>query len=179
MGDTKSQDKHRLGFLSAIEIAELGYVGGLLVTNHLGRPLEFQCTSPVKPNQTQQILYGPTLVPYVLSELIGSTLLEKVAVKPHLVLVDDLQILETRNHSTVPVAYLGDKSNDGDTATATETGETVSMGKQLLRFHVDYAKDRSQVEHISKAVPRDADLREPFERVQEALKETMVAGMQR
>ncbi len=177
MGDTKSQDKHRLGFLSTIEIAELGYVGGLLVTNHLVRPLEFQCTSPVKPNQTQQILYGPTLVPYVLSELIGSTLLEKVGVKPHLVLVDDLQILETRNHTTTPVAYLNDQSNDG--GTPAETGESISMGKQRLCFHADYPKDRSLVEQIAKAVPRDADLREPFERVQEALKETMVAGMQR
>ena len=77
-----------MGFLTEIRIGERGYVGGLLVTNHLGRPLEFQCTAPVKPNRTQEILYGPTLVTFLLAELIGRTLVEKIGVKPHLVLVD-------------------------------------------------------------------------------------------
>src|SRR5260221_696610 len=65
------QDRLRLGFLTAIEVADKGFVGGLLVTNHCGRPLEFQCTVPVRPNSTQEILYGPTLIPFLLGELSG------------------------------------------------------------------------------------------------------------
>jgi len=82
-------------------------VAGLLVTNRFGRPLEFQCTTPVKPNRTQQLLYGPTLIPFILGELTGRTLLEKAAVKPHLVVTDREDILDLRNHVSIPVLCLG------------------------------------------------------------------------
>jgi hypothetical protein len=55
MSASTTQDQLRLGFLTAVEEAEGGVVGGLLVTNRFGRPLEFQCTTPVRPNRTQQI----------------------------------------------------------------------------------------------------------------------------
>src|SRR4029450_11711246 len=61
MADAGKCDPLRLGFFTAIAVPERGFVGGLLVTNHLGRPLEFQCTAPVRPNRTQEILYGPPL----------------------------------------------------------------------------------------------------------------------
>src|SRR6185437_10677864 len=96
----------RLGFLTAIEVPEKGFVGGLLVTNHYGRPLEFQCTMPVRPNATQEILYGPTLGSFILGELIGGTLFEKAGVKPQLILTDHEQILELRNHVDEPVALV-------------------------------------------------------------------------
>src|SRR6516225_9688324 len=99
-------DQLRLGFLTTIEVPEKGYVGGLLVTNHCGRPLEFQCTVPVRPNATQTILYGPTLAPFILGELIGGTLVEKAGVKPQLILTDRAQILELRNHVEQPVALV-------------------------------------------------------------------------
>ena len=97
-------DPFRLAFLTAVEDPERGVVGGLLVTNHFGRPLEFQCTTPVKPNRTQQILYGPTLRPFLLAEVIGCTLVEKVGVKPHLVLVESQELLDLRPHIDIPVA---------------------------------------------------------------------------
>ena len=53
MTAAETQDKLRLGFLTAVQVPQQGFVGGLLVTNHLGRPLEFQCTTPVKLKHTQ------------------------------------------------------------------------------------------------------------------------------
>src|SRR4029077_7204644 len=82
------QEQLRLGFLTAIEVPDKGFIGGLLVTNHCGRPLEFQCTVPVKANATQEILYGPTLAPFILGELIGGTLVEKAGVRPLWILTD-------------------------------------------------------------------------------------------
>ncbi len=102
----------RIGFLTAIEIPDRGYVGGLLVTNHFGRPLEFQCTAPLKPNRAQEILYGPTLVPYVLGDLIGRTLIEKVGVKPHLVLTERMELLDLRELVAIPVACVDDVPAD-------------------------------------------------------------------
>src|SRR5579862_7161932 len=112
------KENFRLGFLTAIEVPERGFVGGLLVTNHFGRPLEFQCTAPLKPNRTQEILYGPTLVPYVLGDLIGRTLIEKVGVKPHIVLTERQELLSLRELVQIPVACVDDLPANGRTSTA-------------------------------------------------------------
>src|SRR6266404_1210747 len=50
-----------VGFLTVVSSEPHGLVGGYLVLNALGRPLEFHCTAPVKPNRAQEILYGATL----------------------------------------------------------------------------------------------------------------------
>ena len=63
-----------LGFLTVVENETLGLIGGYLLLNAAGRPLEFHCTAPVKPSRTQEILYGPTLRPYLLAEVIGQAL---------------------------------------------------------------------------------------------------------
>ena len=50
-----------IGFLTVTRDLEQGLFGGYLLLNALGRPLEFHCTAPVRPNRAQEILYGPTL----------------------------------------------------------------------------------------------------------------------
>ena len=189
-----NHDQFRLGFLTAVEDAERGYVGGLLITNRFGRPLEFQCTAPVKPNRTQQILYGPTLRPYVLGELIGRTLLEKVGVKPHLVLVESLDLLDLRAATSTPVVSLvsavksskAKKTGETETQTNEQNGQTdktlpnsMRLGNEAVVFHTSHDEDRTEIEKFAKLVPADADLREPFERVREALEETIRLSMAR
>lgn len=182
-----NHDQFRLGFLTAVEDAERGFVGGLLITNRFGRPLEFQCTAPVKPNRTQQILYGPTLRPYVLGELIGKTLLEKVGVKPHIVLVESPDLLELRIASATPVAYLfppespkSSKSPDPQSQPASQCSpDRLKFGFEFVGYHLAHEADRAEIEKFAKVVPADAELREPFERVREALLETIRLSMSR
>lgn len=168
------QEQLRLGFLTAIEVPEKGFVGGLLVTNHYGRPLEFQCTMPVRPNPTQEILYGPTLGAFILGELIGSTLVEKSGVKPHLILTDREQILELRNHLDQPVALV--EADEAAGSANSDNDPPIKLGRQNLRFHRGHTDDRSIVSGRAQHVPADADLKEPFERVREALQETLKSG---
>jgi hypothetical protein len=171
------KENFRLGFLTAIEVPERGFVGGLLVTNHFGRPLEFQCTAPLKPNRAQEILYGPTLVPYVLGDLIGRTLIEKVGVKPHLVLTERNDLLPMRELISIPVACFDEQPASGE-STASEPS-LCRLGRQILRFHAAHAEDQSIAQKGAASVPQDADLREPFERVREALNETAQTGAAR
>ena len=77
-----------IGFLTVLEHAEQGLFGGYLVLNATGRPLEFHCTAPVRPNRAQEILYGPTLAPFLYGEQIGQTLLAKAKTEPLLVCTD-------------------------------------------------------------------------------------------
>ena len=169
------QEQLRLGFLTAIEVADKGFVGGLLVTNHCGRPLEFQCTVPVKANPTQEILYGPTLAPFILGELIGGTLVEKAGVRPLWILTDCEEILELRNHVDRPVAFVETQAKG---STSRESGDcrTIQLGRQIIRFHPAHPDDHTAVSRESRQVPADADLLEPFERVREALQESLKSG---
>lgn len=173
MAANSQQEQFRLGFLAAAETAEGGHVGGLLVTNHFGRPLEFQCTTPVKPNRTQEILYGPTLLPFVLTELIGRTLVEKIAVKPHLILVDGPELLELRQHIAIPVAGISLNLPHGDQSAESQGDEVMIIGRHRFRFHAEHASDAATIRNGVKLMPGEADLTEPFERVRGVLGEAL------
>lgn len=172
MSKSGHSDQLRLGFLAAVEVEGRGYVGGLLVTSQNGRPLEFQCTTPVKPDRTQEILYGAMLRPWLLGELIGRTLLDRVSIKPDMVLTADPDVLELRNHTDIPVAC-----TLADAASATDM--IAELGGRQLRFHQSHQDDCKFVGKQSHLIPNQADLEEPLERVQEALNETIRTVMAR
>jgi hypothetical protein len=170
-GATKT-DQLRLGFLETLEVEGRGHVGGLLITNQHGRPLEFQCTTPVKPNRTQEILYGDTLRPWLLGELIGGTLLERVSIKPDVVITSDENLLELRNHTSIPVAFAEEQKKS---TSKPEVGQPAAFrfGTQNLRFHDAHPKDADILSKQKHLIPDQADLQEPLERVREALAETV------
>ncbi len=158
--------------MAAVEVEGRGCVGGLLVTNHNGRPLEFQCTTPVKPDRTQEILYGRLLRPWLLGELIGKTLLDRVSIKPQLIVTSDPDLLELRNHTQTPVACTVEKSSIVD-PTRHAAGETAELGGRHLQFHNSHLNDSRFVKSQLHLIPGQADLEEPLERVHEALNETI------
>lgn len=162
-----SNDGH-LGFLEVVEPREGVFVGGLLVTGVRGRPLEFQCTTPVVPNATQKTLYGPTLRPFVVGELIGKTLYDKVGVKPKLLLVSDADVLDVRTQVPCPVARVI-SSGTRDTDLSDET--LLEIAGAHLAFHRQFSPDRDLVQHF--AFDEYIELSEPSERVRDALRQTV------
>ena len=98
--------KPAIGFLTVIEHPQHGLFGGYLVLNLAGRPLEFHCTAPIKPNRAQQILYGPTLESFLYGEQIGSTLLGHAKTAPLVVCTDCEPVLSLRDLVDVPVALV-------------------------------------------------------------------------
>src|SRR5215469_1926324 len=101
-----------LGFLTVVEHEQHGFFGGYLLLNCNGRPLEFHCTAPVKPNRAQEILYGPTLRPYLCGEQIGQTLISKSTAKPVAVCTDEPAVLAVQEFVSLPVALVALPSGD-------------------------------------------------------------------
>src|SRR5271163_3106619 len=101
-----------LGFLSVYPDAN-GFVGGYLVTNAWGRPLEFRLSSAVQPNKVQQILYGDTLSGYLCGEVIAKTLIEKSTTAVQWVLVDNPRALDLRLCVEIPVALCSERVEPG------------------------------------------------------------------
>jgi hypothetical protein len=101
-----SGSRAAIGFLTVLEHPQHGLFGGYLLLNLAGRPLEFHCTAPVKPNRAQQILYGPTLEAFLYGEQIGHTLLEQAKAEPLLVCTDREPVLAVRDLVSLPVALV-------------------------------------------------------------------------
>jgi len=153
-----------IGFLTVIEHSELGFLGGYLLLNATGRPLEFHCTAPVKSTRAQEILYGPTLRPYLYGEQIGQTLLTRSKLTPLMVCTDREHVLAARDFTHFPLVLVPEGG-------VTLSTPTFKLGRNDVSPAPHYASDEQT---ILAAWPQQADhldLSEPFARIREALDE--------
>lgn len=161
-----------LGFLTVVEQAELGLLGGYLLLNAAGRPLEFHCTAPVKPNRAQEILYGATLRPFLYGEQIGQTLLTKSKLTPLVVCTDSEPMLAVRDHTHFPVALVVSESQ-GATAglSSSALNPAFTLGRNRVTLSAPYAGDEQTIRAAWPTLADHLDLAEPFARIREALEE--------
>lgn len=161
-----------LAFLTVIP-EPTGWVGGYLVTNAWGRPLEFRLTSAVQPNKVQTVLYGPTLAEYLHADVIGKALVEKTSIRPDLIVTDCLPMLGLRSRLEIPV--IGVLKDDPADAVAFEHARSSTP----LLLPAKFASDESLVVERLEAVDPAVDLAEPFERIREAVQEARKMGVAR
>jgi hypothetical protein len=158
---------------------EGGTLGGYLVTNLWGRPLEFRLSSPVRPTKVQQILYGPTLSIYISAELIGKTLVEKTSTPARVILTDQRDVLELRRLIEVPVFWVAppDREDANSLAAAgLAVGAANPHGAAILA-HPDFADDVACGQELFQRVGAGLDVNEPFLRVREAIVEARKMGV--
>ncbi|MCC7476269.1 MAG: hypothetical protein IT425_12810 [Pirellulales bacterium] len=199
MPSPDAQHDSMFGYLTAVETAELGYFGGYLIVSHLGRPLEFHCTAPIRPSRAQQILYGPTLEPYLLGEQISSALLSVAKLAPRVILTDCDATLGARERFAIPMARLfspnrhlpnrsrGDECVDGAAPVASSrkpeaplranlAGTEFAFEPYRLMVPLGYESDEAVFLELLKTLTRHVVLDEPFERIREAIREAQRIG---
>ncbi|MEM0952122.1 MAG: hypothetical protein AAGI66_08285 [Cyanobacteria bacterium P01_H01_bin.74] len=97
MTDAKQKQSNiSLGYISIISPGSNQFIGGLMVTDSRGLPVEFRYTEPVQPSKIQQVLYGGILGHYIKQEVILETLLKNCELKPHCLLTEDESLLEAQ-----------------------------------------------------------------------------------
>lgn len=175
-----------IGFLTVIEHPQHGLFGGYLVLNPAGRPLEFHCTAPVKANRAQEILYGPTLYPYLYGEQIGQTLVAKSKVAPPVVLTDVEPALALREVTAAAVALVLTSEKVTETNAPPSADETAyrldpphrrlrlatfAAGRHQLAVPARFEADCPTLAQQLEAVAQQLDLAEPFERIRDAISE--------
>jgi hypothetical protein len=161
-----------LGFLTVLHEAN-GYLGGYLVTNSWGRPLEFRLSTAVQPNRVQQILYAGTLEPYVCADLIGKTLLEKTAVPVQLLLTDTEPVLELRQRLEVPVLWLAPPGHGERAAIVFPP----AANRGPFCCHPRFPGDAPAARRVLDSLAGLVDLAEPFARIREAIGEARKMGV--
>lgn len=179
MGDSSQASEASppaLGFLTVVENEQLGLVGGYLILNASGRPQEFHCTAPVKPSRAQQILFGPTLAPYLYGEQIGQALVNKGTLSPQVVWTDQPSVLAVREFVSPPVALVAFQNHAVDEARRHfDAVEEFTLGKNRVALNRNFAADRQTIEERMQAL-LSFDLHEPFDRIREAIEEAQRAA---
>jgi hypothetical protein len=178
-----------IGFLSVTEHEQWGLTGGLLLLNAAGRPVEFHCTAPLKPNRAQEILYGPTLRPFLFGEQIGQTLLSKIKCETMFICTDAPPAMSLRETATLPVVLvMGNSEFESPTEHSKQRTLRFDQPRAPQPSHVDrlaqfalgqhtvavlqkYESDRETVVRLWQPYQDHIDLTEPFGRIRDALDE--------
>ena len=178
MAETTAQTMQTLGFLTILQ-ENNGYVGGYLVTNLWGRPLEFRLSTAVQPNRVQQILYGGTLQAYICGDLIGKTLVDKTTHAAQCIFTDCEAVLDLRLRIDLPVVCLrteSSRSTSGPDSVA--KAETIAgSSKWPVLCHPRFPEDSVTVRALLERLDGGLDLAEPFVRIREAMSEARKLGV--
>lgn len=84
----------KLGYLLVTSPTPNVFIGGLMVTDSRGLPVEFRYTEPIQPSKIQQVLYGQVLSAYIKREVILETLLKNLESKFSCLLVEDENLVD-------------------------------------------------------------------------------------
>jgi hypothetical protein len=197
MDISTSKSKPTVGFLTVVEHSQYGLFGGYLILNTSGRPLEFHCTAPIKPNRAQEILYGPTLEPFLYGEQIGQTLIGQAGATPLVICTDREPALAAREHVPMPVVLVLPPESENGTVpfdavnekTSSESGRffrvdaahrgprlvTFQLGRNRLALPERADEDRRLIAERLTDLADSFDLTEPFQRIRDAIEEAQQA----
>lgn len=168
-----------LGFLTVVEHEQLGLVGGYLVLNTAGRPLEFHCTAPIKASRAQQILFGPTLAPYLYGEQIAQALINKAGFEPLVVWTDQAPVLAVRDFVSPPVALVVADDRVVDEAKRHFEAMVVFVVGRYRAAVVEARRADCDLVVERMSAMATFDLYEPFGRIREAVEEAQRAASSR
>jgi hypothetical protein len=157
----------RLAFIDVMLFPDGSIRGGILTTDIETKPYEFRVTSPIKPTQTQQILYGSSLKDYVYGELICIPLIKATKEKLSMVLAKDNYLMAMRPLVSVPVILMHQST--------AQVGDGIKPG--TLSAHRNFQNELTYAYTILDPISKKHDLLEPFERLRLALSEIHRSGL--
>jgi hypothetical protein len=192
MSNSGKKSSPAFGFLTILRHEQHGLFGGYLLLNALGRPLEFHCTAPIKPNRAQEILYGPTLDAFLYGEQIGQSLLKQAGIEPLLICTDQETTLSVREHTDLPVVLVLPPPQASQESSEPEALPqkkyrldgahrgipalmTFELGRNRLALPSRLEEDRQKIAARLSGIAENLDLAEPFDRIRDAIEEAQQA----
>jgi hypothetical protein len=162
-----------------LESSEHGLFGGYLVLSPQGRPLEFRCSTPVIATRAQEILYGPTLRPYLLTDVIGQSLVAGSEISVEVILTDERDMLQLALLRREEVLHVERLARD---ASATVSEHMPILLGNSIEFHgcritaaSTFTADAARLRWNLEPLAANVFLAEPFDRIRAALTEAQLA----
>jgi hypothetical protein len=171
-------DELRMVFLDAREFEGGAAVrGGALVTDVTTEPLEFRCTSPVRPTLLQKTLWGGRLADHIASQLIGKPLIDALSNSPSIVIVRRAEFVELRGLLRCPLVQLLKNEelakasplsldSQGDDVLGMNNGHFEPV---IIKVHRKHPDDLEVVRGLLAESAGSHNLLEPFHRIENAL----------
>lgn len=171
------EEMKHIAFITLSEVEDGMLRGGILITDTNGKPLEFRCTSPIRPNAVQRTLYGSTLMPHIAVELVGIPLAQAVQASPDVLLVQQEEFISLRTKFNKPLLIARRQGEDlklSDASGKNRPEEMISSPSNkfapvVVSCHWNYPDDIVQCKEELGWIFSQCDLVEPFERVKKAL----------
>jgi hypothetical protein len=175
--------KNSVGYLLSLTVAENVFMGGAMVTDAYGLPLEFRYTEPVRATKLQRVLYGDVLETYIHTDVILANLLERMEQKPPLYLVSDSAFLSALDRRGRTVVWLAETRG----APLKEHGaiQEISPTEFLLQLEsasgparvriatggtTEGGPDRTAIAALIAEAAKSMDVLEPLRRVEAAVR---------
>ena len=163
--------KVTIGYYTVTHDDRMGWTGGLLILNGIGRPLEFQCTLPVRPSRAHEILYGPTLRTHLISEVIGPLLISKSRTPLSILCCDQPESLALESHTKSPIALVCEAAEEEE---GPDTDQMLSTYGSVEVAGSQFSVAPEQIDAVQRLSTQLSDLPdavEPFQRIREAIQE--------
>lgn len=182
MSEESSSPSVRLAFLTYVQSGDANTGrGAVLVTDDATRPLEFRCTTPIKPNALQRMLYGQTLRSYIAADLVGEPLLSAIQEKPYVVLVREPLFLTLRsktNHRMVCLRRQGEQISAAIGERQSGSQEPSLLSCTSGRFQpltvtgvAGHGGELETALEVLRPIFSETDLLEPFDRIAKVVAE--------
>ena len=161
-----------IGYYTVVEDDRTGWTGGLLLLNRGGRPIEFQCTLPVRPSRAHTILFGPTLRDHLIGDVIGPLLVSKCRAPISMLCCDQPEALRLEQTVPFPIALVDEAAEEEEGPISEDSLASIRSPRRLagsmIRFRAEHS---AAVREIAALMDDFPDAVEPFERIREAIKE--------
>ena len=156
------------------------YLGGLLLTDASGIPLDFRYTEPITPTKLQAVLYGKALEPHLKEEVIQKTLLKELKGAPDLFILPATELaggwsadarcpaLAVQKTQEPPLARVGEVFRASPRELLLQLGEGAAPLRVIFASSVELPAQDAAVLKLLEA-GYHMDLAEPLERVVAAL----------
>lgn len=152
------------------------YLGGMMIVDERGIPLEFKYTDIINPSKLQKVLYGDVLEKYLKEEVIMGNLVEKIENKPDIYFVDKLENQVLEKFVDVGVVVIRDSQNQaleniGEFQFIKENEAIIQIDERQSPIKAILEDNRGD-ELVNKIISLnlEGNIIEPFERVEEALR---------
>jgi hypothetical protein len=168
------------GFLTVLESPAHGLFGGYLVLSPQGRPLEFRCSTPVVASRAQEILYGPTLRPYLFADIIGQSLVAGAELQVQVILTDQVDMLPLALIRPEEVLFVERLASEAVASEYVVDQATNGFAMVINGCRVTSVPNcgaaASTIAEALEPLAAHVFLAEPFERIRAALSEAQLAA---
>lgn len=169
----------KIGYLNIIKEEE-SYIGGIMIADERGIPIEFKYTEPIIPTKLQKVLYGEVLEKYLREEIIVANLASKIENPPELYVIDEPRNFCLRHNVKEKVVMIKNtqlkpvKDIENNYKFIKDTEAIIQLDEDTpplrLIINEDMVKDKDEIAKKIVEAAKGMGITEPLIRIEEALK---------